>query len=208
MALPPTSAPAPSVKAAQIMAAARQLFLANGYGATSMDAVARAATVSKATLYSHFDSKADLFAAMVSVECARVVPSLAGPEVDDLPVAEALFRMGCDFLDLLLSPQSLAVYRLVVAETPRFPELGLAFHQSGPARTLAMLSDYLERAQNRRQLEIADPTVAAELLWGMIRSHFHLRALLGVDVESPTAAQRARHVRGAVELFVRGHAVT
>jgi len=205
---PPASGPAESAagsRTSRIMVAASRLVLEHGYGATSMDAVARAAGVSKATLYAHFTSKADLFAAIVASECARVVPALAGPDIDALPVTEALERMGRNFLDLVLSANALGVFRVVVAETSRFPELGRAFYRSGPERTLAMLSDYLERADRRGLLAVPDPLAAAELLWGMIRSHFHLRCLLGVDSEAPDAAERDLHVRRAVSLFVRGH---
>lgn len=204
----PVSVPAPAAgtKAAQIMGAATRLFLEHGYGATSMDGIARAATVSKATLYSHFDSKAELFAAMVGTECARAVPALAAPDLDAVPVAEALFRMGCDFLDLVVSPKALAVFRVVVAEAPRFPELGQAFYRSGPQRTLALLSEYLERAHDRGLLSVPEPYAAAEFLWAMIRSHFHLRILLGVDTAAPSPEESRRHVRRAVDLFVRAYA--
>jgi AcrR family transcriptional regulator len=195
--------PPEASKPAQIMAAARRLFLKAGYGATSMDAVARAANVSKATLYAHFTSKADLFAEMVGGECARAVPTLADPGFDLVPVSDALYRLGRRFLDLVLSPEALAVFRLVIAETPRFPELGRAFYQAGPERTLAALAGYLDRASQRGELVIADPHAAAELLWGMIRARAHLRCLLGVD-PPPSPAERDAHVRRAIDLFLKG----
>ncbi len=210
MALPqPAVGTAPTqsaAKTAQIRLAAGRLFLEHGYGATSMDAVARAAGVSKATLYTHFTSKAELFSAIVAAECARAVPMVACHEVGDLPVSDALLRIGRTLLDLLLSPEALGVYRVVIAESPRFPELGRAFYHAGPALTLGALSEYLALVDGRGELTVPDPTIAAELFWGMIRSHAHLRCLLFVD-NAPDATQRDRHVRTVVGAFIRAFAV-
>ena len=195
-----------SSKTCQILEAGGRLFLEHGYGATSMDAVARAAGVSKATLYAHFTNKADLFSAIVAAECARAVPMVACREADTVPVADALFRIGRELLDLLLSPEALGVYRVVVAESPRFPELGRAFYQAGPTQTLNALSTYLGGVGRRGELAVPDATAAAELFWGMIRSHAHLRCLLLVD-PAPDAAQLDHHVRTVVTVFVRGFAV-
>ena len=201
----PDPLPAPVItKTDQIMAAAGTLFLEHGYGATSMDAIARRAGVSKATLYAHFTNKDDLFAAIVATECARAVPALIDPELESLPVAEGLYRLGRDFLELLLSISALSVYRVVVAETPRFPELGRAFYRSGPERSLALVADYLERAHQKGDLEVADPREAAALLLGMIRGFPQLRCLLGVGEVPVPAAERNRHVQAAVTLFVQG----
>ena len=193
----------PATKAELVVRAAWRLFMERGYGATSMDAVARAAGVSKATLYAHFAGKAELFSAVVVAECRRFVPVVDENEVDRLPVREALIRIARRFVDLLMSPAALAAYRVVVAETPRFPELGRAFYAAGPANTLEVLAGYLQRATARGELAVAEPRTAATLLMGMARSHLQLRCLLGVAGEIGEA-DRDRHVRAAVDLFLDG----
>ncbi len=198
----PTAEP-PATKAELVVQAARRLFLEHGYGATSMEAVARAAGVSKATLYAHFASKAELFSAIIATECRRIAPTVDDGEVDTLPAREALFRIGRTLLTLVLSPQALSAYRVVVAETPRFPELGRAFYEAGPATTLRVLAGYLERATARGKLTVADPHTGAVLLAGMIRSHLQLCRLLGVR-DSVDEAELDRHVRAAVDLFLTG----
>ena len=203
MAPEPPIAEPPASKAGLVVEAAWRLFMEHGYGATSMDAVARAAGVSKATLYAHFTGKAELFSAVVVAECRRIAPILDEGEVDRLPAREALIRIARRFLDLLLSPAALAAYRVVVAETPRFPELGRAFYAAGPASTLDVLAGYLERATARGELAVADPRTAATMLMGMVRSHLQLRRLLGV-ADEVGAADRDRHVRAAVDLFLDG----
>ena len=205
MTPPQADAEPPVTKAEQVVQAARRLFLEHGYGATSMDAVAREAGVSKATLYAHFAGKAELFSAIVAAECHRFVPTVDESEVDRLPVRDALLRISRRFLDLLISPQALAAYRVVVAEAPRLPELGRAFYEAGPTITLNVLAGYLERATARGELAVADPHTGAALLVGMIRSYPQLRRLLGV-AEEMSDAERDRHVCAAVELFLGGSA--
>src|SRR5437899_3060065 len=101
--------------------------MAQGYGATSMDAIARKSGVSKATLYARFRDKQELFAAIISAACRRHAESLSGPEAASADMRGSLRRMGLDFLTLLLSPQAGAIYRIVIAEGSRFPKLGRVF---------------------------------------------------------------------------------
>src|SRR3954462_5389281 len=118
------------LKPAQILAAAKELFTSQGFGATSMDAIARTANVSKATLYAHFSGKEELFAAMVSNECRAQSRLLLAPDADDRELTEALREIGRNYVALLLSPPAVAIFRVVVAETARFPDLGRIFFES------------------------------------------------------------------------------
>jgi AcrR family transcriptional regulator len=196
----------PNRKEQQILGAAGALFMAQGYGATSMDAIARKAGVSKATLYARFRDKEDLFAAIISAACRRHAESLSGPEIEQGDVGAALRRMARDFLMLLLSPQAGAIYRIVIAEGPRFPELGRVFYESGPRRTLDRLASYLRHADAQGLLRIAEPRSAAEQFAGMLKGDLHLRHLLGL-AETPKAAELDRLVDGAVGAFLRAYRV-
>src|SRR3954462_15259686 len=97
-------------KPAQIVLAAKDLFTSQGFGATSMDAIARTANVSKATLYAHFDGKEELFAAIVSHACRTQSRLLSAVGSDDLDLTEALSEIGRNFLTLVLSPPAIAIY--------------------------------------------------------------------------------------------------
>src|SRR5580692_7727547 len=120
-----------SPKRRAILNAATDLFAARGYGAVSMDAIARAADVSKATLYAHFESKDRLFATIVQVAClehimpADELPDDATPD-GELEDDAALRAIGTRILRFFLRDRSLAIHRLVIAESVRFPELGRA----------------------------------------------------------------------------------
>src|SRR5690242_7178872 len=100
----------PSPKGQQILAAAGRRFMAQGYGATSMDGVAREAGVSKATLYAHFASKQELFAAIIGAACRRHAETLSTPDLEHHDLRDALRQIGREFLDLLLSPNAVAIY--------------------------------------------------------------------------------------------------
>lgn len=199
-----TASVATSAKYEQVMAAASTLFLDNGFAGTSMDAVARAANVSKATVYAYFASKEDLFEAMVARGSSQRFASLMNADLDALPAAEALSRVAHEFLGVLTSPQSLKTMRAVMAEAGRRPDLAARFYRAGPGRVLAALTAYLERAKARGQLAIDDPRTAAELFFGMIRGDLHLRRLLGL-ADAPEAAEVGHLADAAVDLFLRAH---
>ncbi|WP_207455100.1 TetR/AcrR family transcriptional regulator [Azospirillum sp. SYSU D00513] len=192
-------------KPAQILEAAGKLFLENGYGAVSMDAVAKTANVSKATLYAHFGSKEELFRTMVACECHSYAQATIWEEARRMEVAEGLRLLGRRFAALLMSPKALAGYRMVVGEAHRFPELARAFYEAGPARSLAQMTDFMADADRRGQLSIPSPRLAAEQFMGMIKSHLHMRLLFGLD-QSPEAEHVAYIVDNAVALIVKGYA--
>ena len=118
-----------SLKAAAILEAARHVFLEQGYGDASMDAIARRADVSKATLYAYFAGKEKLFAAIVAVECQRLSLQMDLAGTEGLDLDQALHQIGRSFLGLVTSTQGLGIYRIVVAEVARFPELGRIFDE-------------------------------------------------------------------------------
>lgn len=193
-------------KRGQILAAAGVLFRDQGYGAASMDAIAREANVSKATLYAHFTGKEQLFAEVVGVECRRFAERLAALDLDRLPVKEALRRVGRNFVEFILQPHVLATHRIVVAEAQRFPGLGRIFFESGPKRVLGQLAAYLERASQRGELQVADPRVAAQHLLELSKGSLHMCRLLCVPEEEAPQRDLDALVEDAVEVFCRAYA--
>jgi len=191
-------------KARQIVDAARRVFMAQGYGAASMDAIAREAGVSKATVYAYFPSKEALFAAIIGGECRRRSEALWSPEGEIRDVRADLLTFARCYAAFLLSDQALSIYRLVVAEAPRFPELGRIFYESGPDAALSRLASYFEKATARGLLRVPDPRLAAEQLIGMIRGAAYLRRLLGIEAEFDER-ELARVAEGGVEAFLGGY---
>jgi AcrR family transcriptional regulator len=198
-------AEASSPKALKVIKSAREVFLAEGFGAASMDQIARAAGVSKATLYAHFTSKQTLFGAVIAEECSRMAGALFAPGADHTDVRKILTRLGRNFSELVLDPVKLAGYRVVVAEAGRFPELGEAFYRAGPARVVATLAGYLGEMSDAGYLDVPMPKLAASQFLGMIKAEHYMRRLFAI-ADEPGDPTPADVIDAAVEVFMRAYA--
>jgi TetR/AcrR family transcriptional regulator, mexJK operon transcriptional repressor len=197
---------AESPKRQAVIEAAGDLFIAQGYGAVSMDAIARAAGVSKATLYAHFASKDALFATIINQACQRhmVITGLLPEPCGDL--ATALTALGQQLLRFLLDPGALAIHRVVVAESVRFPELGRAFYENGPEVFRRTFAAWLDAQVVSGRLAVPDALMAADQFVGMLRTPgVFLRASLGLP-PPPSDAEIDATVAAAVRTFLRGYA--
>jgi len=168
-------------KAALVLGAARRAFLASGFGVVSMDAIAREAGVSKATVYAHFGSKEELFGAVVADVAEQRFGGFSALELDPEDVEASLETIARRFLDLVLSPEAVAVNRIIIGEVARFPALGNVFWQAGPERNRLQIEEFLRRAAKARSLAIDDPRLAAEQFASLVRGEVHLRCLFGLD---------------------------
>jgi TetR/AcrR family transcriptional regulator, mexJK operon transcriptional repressor len=186
----------------RILAAARTLFLKLGYGDTSMDAIARHAAVSKATLYSHFAGKDALFAALIVSECRHLSDQIGRRPLDEPDIRDALLRVAHDFNNLLCTGYGLTMYRIVVAEAPRFPELGRVFYDSGPTIMIDRIANLLRQAADRGLLKVHDPRIAAIQFISLIRGELHLTRVLGLKKASKNPAD---YIQASVDLFLAGY---
>src|SRR5439155_24838344 len=109
----------------------------------SMNDVARAAGVSKGTLYAYFDSKDELFEAIIRGECPLAVERLCGLVHGCGDVRTALTDFGERLLVRMTEPGKLALARVVIAAAGKFPKLGQAFYESGPLHGATRLADGL-----------------------------------------------------------------
>jgi len=191
-------------KERQILAAARKVFMQLGYGAASMDAIARQAGVSKATLYTHFDGKDALFAALIVNECRDFADQIGRRARDEPDIRLALRSLAEDFNNLLCNDEKLAMYRMVVAETPRFPALGSIFYDSGPKVMIDRIADLLRRAAERGLLKIPDAHVAAVQFISLVRGDSHLTRILGV---TPSMSMPSDYIDSGVDLFLAGYGI-
>jgi TetR/AcrR family transcriptional repressor of mexJK operon len=193
---------APTEKAESILAAAQRTFLASGFGAVSMDAIAREAGASKATLYAYFSSKEELFGAVVAREGERYFRDFSAGELDPREVEASLTEIARRFLALVLSPDAIAVNRITIAEAVRFPQLGEVFWRAGPERTRTQIEGFLRRAAEVGMLDIADARGAAEQFIALLRGDIHLRQLLRLD-KAAEAAELDAAAKSAVATFLR-----
>ena len=188
-------------KAESILGAAKRAFLASGFGAISMDVIARDAGVSKATVYAHFGSKEELFGAVIGRECERYFASFSAGELDPGDVRGSLTTLGRRFLELVLSPDAIALHRIIVSEVTRFPVLGDIFWRVGPERQRVQIETFLRRAAASGALAFADTRLAAEQFISLVRGEIQLRHLLHL---APEAGQQEISVAvgSAVDTFV------
>ncbi|MCU0983740.1 MAG: TetR/AcrR family transcriptional regulator [Acetobacteraceae bacterium] len=181
--------------------AAEAVFLRDGYAAAHMDDVARGAGMSKRTLYQVFPSKAALFEATVSAALGPLALVPARPQEDDLEAAlvamiEAVGRH-------LLAPRQMALFRLVIAEVHRSPELAEAFHRVTVARGASSLQRLISAEIRRGRLRLTDAKAAARMLYGAALGPAQLMTLLGLR-EPPDEREISQLAREAVAVFLRG----
>lgn len=140
---------ATSSRRSAILTVAGRTFLRHGYADTSMDCIAAEVGGSKTTLYRYFPSKAALFAAYVEEVGASACAALAAVDPEGKEPTDVLKETARAYLDLILSPSALAVTRLVMAETGRFPEVGRIFHERAIQRTERQIASLLARLAER-----------------------------------------------------------
>jgi AcrR family transcriptional regulator len=149
-----------SGKRRQIIEGACRMFLAQGFDAASMGAIAREAGVSKGTLYVYFKNKEELFEAIVEQQCRQQAEQIFTFDLTAKIDAE-LQRVGEQLVQFLCRPDGLPPLRTIIAIADRMPELGARFYLAGPARGIASLKGYLESKVAEGILEPHDSEVAA-----------------------------------------------
>jgi TetR/AcrR family transcriptional repressor of mexJK operon len=193
--------PLDAAKHRRIVAAATDAFLKRGFGATSMDYVARRARVSKMTVYTHFTSKEALFGAIIDVLAGGLVARIEELELGDHPPAPALRQFGRKYLELALAASSVALHRMIVTEAGRVPRLGRLIYETGPVQIVGALARFL---RSRKELALADPHRAAEQFLGMTLGQAQLRLLLHARPVAEIHAGIDAAVDHAVDLFLNG----
>ena len=164
-----------------VLGGAREIFLRDGFEGASVDDIARAAGVSKATLYSYFSEKRELFREVTRVECERMAETTLARIDFNAPPREVFTTAAHSLTRFLLSNFSLQMFRTCVAEAARFPELGQAFYQNGPEMGRARMVVYLKLAIERGQLHDVDPDMIAEQFSELCRARLWSRAIFGVQ---------------------------
>jgi len=183
--------------------AAKAVFVERGYGGATLDDVIRISGGSRITIYRQFGDKEGLFAAVITSICEEITAPLKEGEVGRLPAREGLVAFGQSFMRAMMAPAGLALYRVVIGEADRFPELGVAAFRAGPVVAAAKLSAYLRDLVDGGELKLSDPDLAARHFLEMVKGDLHFRALLRLGTP-PTTAEIDNCIKGAVEVFMDG----
>ncbi|WP_394619557.1 TetR/AcrR family transcriptional regulator [Lentzea sp. JNUCC 0626] len=190
-------------KRTAIVDAATTLFLESGYDKTSLARIADAAGVSKATLFKQFPTKAELFDAIVTDYWRTEEGALTPPAGDP---RKGLTALGRRYVTLLTRPGMVALFRIVIAEAPRFPELGQTQFKLGKQPFFDAVRDYLRQEHEEGTLDVADPVLAATQFLGMI-SNFAFWPRMLLMNWSPTEKAMSNAVHEAVHTLLARHEV-
>lgn len=167
-----------SDKQRAIIEAATRSFLASGYRAASMDAIAREAGVSKQTIYNYYGNKEALFSDVITQHCQDVLLSRLEAEKARHDVEGTLRGFARTLLDIVLQPSVLALHRLIIAESARFPEVGEIYYRVGPERGNRRLAEYLDKQCAMRHLYIDNTYLAAQQFTGALIGSLRTQALV------------------------------
>jgi AcrR family transcriptional regulator len=188
----------------RLIDAAEHVFLQMGYGAANMDEIARRAGMSKKTIYRVFETKQDLFAAVIDGrrdELAAIIRNQAHDEIRT--VEQVLNGFLREIARFVLAPRQAALYRLALAESQRAPELANAFCREGSTRACAPLAEWLSLQRERGRLHLPDPAAATKVLFYMAIGELQMRLLIG-ECREPDEHLIEERIDQAVRIFLHG----
>lgn len=197
-------APDGSAKWRQIMEGARTVFLASGFDGASMNDVARVSGVSKGTLYVYFESKEQLFEALIRDERRQQAERLTELSLESRDVRGVLFNFGCRLIEMMSRPDTLAHVRTVIAASAKFPQLGRAFYEAGPCFGASRLSAYMRRMNEEGVLRIVEVDRAAWQFLDLCQAGT-FKPLLFCMVDELSAKDIEAGVGAAVDVFMAAY---
>lgn len=202
----PLEAEENNAKRRQIVDGARSVFLARGFDAASMGDIAKAAGVSKGTLYVYFKDKDELFGAIVQGECAMQAEGVFEFDHDDHNVEAVLLSHGQAFVRNIGDPSRMSSLRTIIAVAERMPDLGRKVYETGPAVATAKLTAYLRAQVDAGVLAIDDCEVAAAQF--IETCHATMFKPMLFNFAPPPTPERIAHVVGiAVRTFLAAYKV-
>jgi TetR/AcrR family transcriptional repressor of mexJK operon len=196
----------PTVQAAALLETtildkATAAFLADGYASTTIEAVARDCGVAKRTIYARWSGKPALFRAVVERLMAKWL-SAEGHWKETDPLQAALDEAATHILAVALTPEAIALNRLMIAESARFPELPQLMQQSGAAEGTMRIAAILDRAIAQGELPPQDTLFAAEQFLHLLLAGPQRRAL---GLGRPLDPQQTQvWCQAAIALFLHG----
>ncbi|MCL1036419.1 TetR/AcrR family transcriptional regulator [Shewanella submarina] len=190
-------------KRQQILSSAIELFTSQGLPNTSMDEVAKHAGVSKQTVYAHFGSKDELFVAAIESKCD--VHQVSEDMLSDPTSPEqTLACFARHFGEMIVSPESMHVFKTCVSQADTHPEISRLFYDAGPANVLGLLAGYLAEVEKHGQYRFGNCHHGAIRLCLMLFGEMKLKLELGLDT-SDLEAEREAYVMDTAAMFLKAH---
>lgn len=187
-----------------IIDGARRVFLEKGFDGASMDEIARASTVSKATIYVYFSSKEELFQALVETDRRKAAEGLFEFDADHADAECLLKRIGLSFMTMMVEPDHIRLLRMVIGAAEKFPAVGRTFFDAGPCHGGRRLADLLARQTALGHLKVDDCETAAFQFFNLCQGNLVKGLLFGTG-QQPTPAEMERTVADAVRVFLAAY---
>jgi AcrR family transcriptional regulator len=194
-----------SAKRRQILDGARKVFMTLGFDGASMGEIARAAGVSKGTLYVYFADKSALFEAIVEQE--KLEQGKAVFNLDPTRDAETtLAEFGRGYIQLLCRPGGGSAIRTVMAIAERMPDVGKRFYDAVLAHSIGLVAAYLDARVSVRELNIEDTELAAAQFMMSCQATL-FQPFIFQAKPTPTAAEIDKVVSSAVRMFLAAYRI-
>ncbi|NLW05720.1 MAG: TetR/AcrR family transcriptional regulator [Pseudomonadaceae bacterium] len=183
--------PVKNDKRQAIIEAASEAFLESGYQNTSMETISSKAGVAKQTLYNYFGNKDALFIAVVDQKCDyRDSPTMRSNDIKSENVEEVLKQYAQNKLADLVSSENTAMFRMMISEAIRFPNLGEMFFKAGLEKDRLLLVDFLRLQNKAGNLEVDDPEQAALFFQGALNAYFRAKFIMTGETPSKETIQQ------------------
>lgn len=186
-----------------VLEAATSVFLAHAFSAATTDMIQREAGVSKATMYACFPNKEAMFAAVIERQCATMTSRFQAIKTSPGKIAKTLTDVGLSYLEIVLSPSGLALFRVATAEASRFPDLSRRFYLADPRVVTSLVAARVDEAAQAGEIDVRAVGVetAAGLFVSMVRGEAQLESLTHPG-SRPSSAQMDHRVQLAVTTFL------
>ncbi|MND74652.1 Bacterial regulatory protein, tetR family [compost metagenome] len=198
-----TPTPKQAAKRQSILKVATDMFLTDGYSGVSVDGLIAKTGGSKRTIYSYFGGKEGLFSAIIEQLCAENVSPLTHMDLKRQPLQDALSTIAKIFLDVVLSPRTIALHRLIVAEALRAPEAARSFFDAAPATAYNCLAEYFTWAEEAGLITSGNAHTRAKIFLDALTSDLQLRCLLGLG-KCPSKSEREHLITETISIFIKG----
>lgn len=196
--------PASQRKIADILAAARVEFFANGFSAATIEAIAARAQVSKVTIYSRFNDKDNLFGQVVAAECAHMRKNFTVGNLEDKSLRDVLQHAALGMMDFLTRDEMIRFERILAAEVTRDPKIGERFLDNGPRRLLQDLTNLLQLSVEKGEIQSDDIIASAEMFAGLVMGRMDLFLRYGQKIKF-SVADKEKRAKRAVDAWMLIH---
>jgi len=202
----PVGRPKDLEKRQRILSAAKALFLAHGYHASSMNQIAHEAGVSKLTVYNHFQDKATLFSCAIEDTCEAILhehPQVLQPSSD---FAQEFYRACLRALNIISLPEAIKLDLLLMELASQQSPLAEQFYQASHAKLEAVWHDFFALAQHYQFIQVDRPEKQTELIVSLLTGTRHQKILLGLTAP-PSSTEQQQIISQAIELFMLKYAI-